>query len=123
LEWTSDGTSIHVSVKAENGRTRLQFMGDAGFKLIGSFVPVALATLITIISLGNAGTLTFGLGAAIVAGAYAVARGLWEYSGDRAGKKYRRMVDRLAEEMSRLAEPATGGGDALLPGPEDPTVG
>ena len=111
LEWTSDGTTIHVTVKPEDGKTKLQFMGDAGFKLIGSFAPVGLATLITLVSLGNEGTLTVGLAAAIIAGAYAVARGIWEIVGDRAGAKYERMVDQLTTEMAGLAEPVDASAD------------
>jgi hypothetical protein len=111
LEWTSDGTTIHVTVKPEDGKTKVQFMGDAGFKLLGAFAPIALATLITIVSLGNGGYLTVGLAAAIVAGAYAIARGIWEIAGDRAGAKYERMVDQLTAEMARLAEPPDPRGD------------
>lgn len=105
LEWTSDGTTIHITVKPEGGKTKIQFMGDAGFKLVGLFGPAALATLIALVSLGNGGTLTVGLAAAIVGGAYAVARGLWEIVGRRAGAQYRRMVDQLSLEMARLSEP------------------
>lgn len=105
LEWTSDGTTIHLTVKPEAGKTKIQFMGDARPKLIGSFAPMGLATLISIVSLGDAGTLTVGLAAGIVASAYAVARGIWEVVGDRAGAKYEHMVDQLTTEMARLAEP------------------
>jgi len=119
LEWTSDGTTIHITVKPEAGKTKIQLMGDAGFKLVGLFGPAALASLIALVSLGNGGELTIGLAAAILGGAYAVARGLWEIVGRRAGAEYRRMVDRLTAEIARLAEPARPPEADRLAGPVD----
>ena len=55
LEWTSDASTIHVTVKPENGQTRLQFMGDAGFKLLGIWGPLMLATIISIVATGADG--------------------------------------------------------------------
>jgi hypothetical protein len=122
LEWTSDGTTIHVTVKPEKGQTRIQFMGDAGFKLLGSFGLAGLVTLISLVSLGNAGSLTLGLGAAVVTGAYAMARGLWEVGAARSAKRYRRMADRLTADMSRLALPS-GESDAQDEGADVPNQG
>jgi hypothetical protein len=53
LEWTSDASSIHVTVKPENGQTRLQLMGDAGFRLLGIWGPLTLATFIAIVATGE----------------------------------------------------------------------
>lgn len=63
------------------------------------------ATLITLVALGQGGSLTNGLAAAIVSGACAAARGLWEIVGRRAAAKYERLAEQLSGEVRRLAEP------------------
>jgi hypothetical protein len=83
LEWTSDASSIHVTVKPENGQTRLQLMGDAGFRLLGIWGPLTLATFIAIVATGDAGVLTVGLAGIIVGWGYAIARVAWEIAGRR----------------------------------------
>ena len=102
LEWTSDAGIIHVTVKPENGRTQLQFMGNAGPKMIGVLAPTALATLISIVTLGHEGMLGIGPVSVIVGAAFTVARGAWEVVGRRARAKYQRIADQLATEVERL---------------------
>jgi len=106
LEWTSDASTIHLTVKPENGQTRLQLMGDAGFKLIGIWGPLILATIIAIVATGQEGVLTVGLAGLIAGWGYAIARVAWEIAGRRAADKYGRLVDQLTVEVERLALPS-----------------
>lgn len=119
LEWTSDGQTIHITVNPERGQTKIQFIGVAGPRLVGSYGLAALASLILLVSLGGAGSLTPGLAAAIVTGGFAAGRALWGFAGRKAGKKYRRMVDDLTSEMARLAEPTVLAVESELLGPEE----
>jgi hypothetical protein len=107
LEWTSDGTSIHITVRPGNGRTTIQFMGDAGFRLVGTYGPITLATLITLVGLGNSGSLGIGLAVTILAGAYLLARTLWGAASRAAGRMYRRMIDDITGDVARLVDAAS----------------
>jgi hypothetical protein len=81
-------------------------MGDAGFKLLGIWGPLTLATIISIVATGDAGALSVGLAAIILGWGFAIARVAWEVAGRRAFNKYGRLVDQLTAEVERLALPA-----------------
>lgn len=115
LEWTSEAGQLHLTVRSEGEDTKIQLVANGGLYGLAAYGPLSLATLIALVSLGDAGSLTVGLAAGIVGGAYAIGRGIWEYAGRAVGRRFRRDFDALATEMTRLAEPV----DPADPEPEE----
>ena len=104
LEWRSDMESISVTVKPRDGSTHVQVMCDGGYKALMIWAPAGLATLIATVATGNTlGTLPLELGALYVGGGFGIARSMWEWVGRRSARKYKRLADRIIQEVSRLA--------------------
>lgn len=109
LEWTSgEDRSLHVTVKPEGGRTRLQVVASSALLLAAITVPTGLVTLIAFAVLIKNGLLTTGLGAGLGVAVLAFVRALWELLGRRAGRGYEEFADRLTAEVARLAETPEG---------------
>lgn len=105
LEWTSgEDRSLHVTVKPEAGRTRLQVVTSSALLLAAITVPTGLITLVAFAVLLKNGLLTAGLGAGLGIAVLAFMRAIWELLGRRTARGYEEFADRLTAEVARLAE-------------------
>ncbi|MDX1393171.1 MAG: hypothetical protein R3195_02225 [Gemmatimonadota bacterium] len=118
LEWNSDASMVHATVRSDGDDTKLQLVSDAGGWAVASYGVSMLAAVLTIAGLGDAGTLTLANGLLVSGSAFAIARGLWEYLGGRARDRAREVFAAVMDELATIARSETP--DATrLPGGSD----
>jgi hypothetical protein len=115
LEWNSDASLAHVTVRSEGANTRVHFAADTSLYAFAVYVPTTFAAFMSLVTLGGGGALNVGLGALVVGSAYSIARGLWEVIGRKLADRNRRIFNEITADISRLAAPRLEPGASHVP--------
>ena len=113
LEWNSDASMVHVTVRSDGDDTRLQLVSDAGGWAAASYGLSLFAALLIILGLAEAASLTLLKGLFVSGSSFAIARGLWEYLGGRARDRAREVFAAVMSDLAGIAGPGRAESETL----------